>query len=217
MDAADLHAATCDIGGGMIFGHDAIRDWLAAWIEGITGRRTDTEVFVPEWDTPEVDAQRQPVWDVDARGQPVLDANGAPVQKVKKARLDVSFVDGAGRRCYADVAVTSAATTSAQNRAKRAGEDGAAARDMVRSKIAKYPPAKSPNTPMVPFVVEALGRVSPEAQGLLSALAPADKQLRSVALRRAKQTLSVLVQTRLADLLLSAEAGRAGTAAAPGP
>ena len=198
LDAGDLHAATCGVGGGLEFGHNAIRDWLAAWIEGFTGRSTDTEVHVPAWDVPVTDAQ----------GQPVLDDQGRP--KIKRARLDVAFIDGEGRRCYVDVAVTSAATTSAQNRAKRAGEDGAAAADMVRVKRSKYPASKAPNNPLVPFVVEALGRLSPEAQGLLNAIAPEDKALRSVALRRAKQTLSVLVQTRLADLLLDADVGRDG-------
>ena len=70
--------------------------------------------------------------------------------------------------------------------------------------------AKSPATPMVPFVVEALGRPSPEAHGLLGAVAPADKKVRSQVLRTAKQTLSVLVQTGLVELLLSAEPGRGG-------
>ena len=43
--------------------------------------------------------------------------------KVKLAKLDVAFIDSEGRRCYVDVAVTSAATSSAQNRAKRADND----------------------------------------------------------------------------------------------
>ena len=79
---------------------------------------------------------------------------------------------------------------------------------MVRSKRSKYPQHKSPATPMVPFVVEALGRLSPEAHALLATVAPADKKVRSQVLRTAKQTLSVLVQTGLAELLLSAEPGR---------
>ena len=57
-----------------------------------------------------------------------------------------------------------------------------------------------------------LDRLSPDAEELLRALAPMDKQTRSVVLRRAKQSLSVVIQTRLADLLLSAERSR-GTAA----
>ena len=99
------------------------------------------------------------------------------------------------------------ASRAAEN-AKRARTDGSAASDMVRSKRSKYPQAKSPTTPMVPFVVEALGRLSPEAHGLLATIAPADKKVRSQVLRTAKQTLSVLVQTGLAELLLSAEPGR---------
>ena len=102
----------------------------------------------------------------------------------------------------------SAATTSADNLARRERTDGSAASEMVRTKRSKYPAAKSPATPMVPFVVETLGRLSPEAHGLLGAVAPADKKVRSQVLRTAKQTLSVLVQTGLAELLLSAEPGR---------
>ena len=79
---------------------------------------------------------------------------------------------------------------------------------MVRTKRARYPAAKLPNNPMTPFVVEALGRLSPEAEGFLRAHAPADKAARSLVMRRTKQALSVLVQERLAELLLSAEAGR---------
>ena len=128
---------------------------------------------------------------------------------------DVAFFDGEGRRAYADVVVTSAATTSGPTLAKRASTDGAAAADAVRYKRTKYPPAKSPHTPLVPFAVEALGRLSQEAQGLLNGVAPADPKVRSQVLRTAKQTLSVLVQKRMAELLLSAEPGRGLSAPAP--
>ena len=188
----------CVVGGGVVQGHNAIRDWLAEWLERFTGRATSTEAFVSEWD-------REPRLD-PATGQPEVDESGNP--KVRRAKLDVAFFDGEGRRAFVDVVVTSAATSCAVNRAKRAGTDGAAAADAVRAKRSKYPAAKSPGTPLVPFAVEALGRLSPEAQGLLNAVAPADKQVRSQVLRSAKQTLSVLVQTRLAELLLSAERGR---------
>ena len=67
---------------------------------------------------------------------------------------------------------------------------------------------------MVPFAVEALGRLSLEAEDLLRSLSPVDKQTRSVVLRRAKQSLSVIIQTRLADLLLSAERFRGAAAPA---
>ena len=198
MDALDFHAGTCECGGGVIQRHNAIRDWLAAWLERFTGYATSTEAWVPAWNRTldEVDPETGEF-------------------KVAHARLDVAFFDGDGRRAYADVAVTSAGTTSAVNLTKRACTDGAAAADTVRSKRSKYPAARAPDTPMVPFVVEALGRLSPEAHGLLNATAPADKKVRSLVLRTAKQTLSVLVQTGLAELLLSAEPGRGRMAPAP--
>ena len=139
-------------------------------------------------------------------------ANQPASNKIEHARLDVSFIDGTGRRAYVDVAVTSAGTTRAAERAKRAATDGAAADDMVRTKRSRYPPHKNPGCSLVPFVVEALGRLSPDAEDLLRAVAPVDKQTRSVVLRRAKQSLSVVIQTRLADLLLSAERSRGAAA-----
>ena len=199
MDERDFHAATCDVGGKVVHGHNAIRDWLAAWLERFTGRAASTEPLVPAWNRPLV----------DAAGHPELDEQGRP--KAKLAKLDVAFFDGEGRRAYADVVVSSAATSCAAARAARASTNGAANADAVRAKRSKYPQAKSPNTPLVPFAVEALGRVSPEAHGLLNAVAPADKKVRSQVLRTAKQTLSVLVQTRLAELLLTAEPGRGCT------
>ena len=53
--------------------------------------------------------------------------------------------------------------------------------------------------------------MSPDAEDIRS-FAPVDKQTRSVVLRRAKQSLSVVIQTRLADLLLSAERSRGAAA-----
>jgi hypothetical protein len=158
-----------------------------------------TEEFVTGWDRPKDE----------------FDEHGAPV--IERARLDIAFVDAEGRRAYADIAVTSAATTSAENRSRRAAKDGVAAADMVRTKRSRYPAAKLPNCPLTPFVVEALGRLSPEAEGFLRSHAPEDKAERSLVLRRAKQALSVLVQERLAELLLSAEPGRLRGVPAPGP
>ena len=54
--------------------------------------------------------------------------------------------------------------------------------------------------------------MSPDAEDIRS-FAPVDKQTRSVVLRRAKQSLSVVVQTRLTDLL-SAERSRGAAALA---
>ena len=126
----------------------------------------------------------------------------------------MSFIVAAGRLAYVDVAVTSPGTSTAVARAKCAATDGAAAADMVRAKRARYPAHKNPGCPMVPFAVEALGRLSLEAEDLLRSLSPVDKQTRSVVLRRAKHSLAVVIQTRLADLLLSAERSRGAAAPA---
>ena len=194
MDARDFHAATCNVGGGVEYGHNRIRDWLREWLGERLGQQVPKEVHVQEWDKPVL----------DEHGQQELDDDGKP--KFKRAKLDAAFYDAQGRRAYVDVVVTSAATTNAADRAKRASTDGAAAADAVRGKRVRYPPAKLPNSPFTPFAFEALGRMSPEAEDLLRTYAPEDKAERSVVLRRAKQSLSVLVQTRLVELLLFAEA-----------
>ena len=203
MDARDFHAATCNVGGGVEYGHNRIRDWLCEWLGERLGQQVSKESHVSGWDKPML----------DDNGQQMLDEEGHP--KFHHAVLDAAFYDGQGRRAYVDVVVTSAATTSAADRAKGASTDGAAAADAVRGKKVKYPAAKLPNNPMTPFALEALGRMSPEAEDFLRAHAPEDKAERSLVLRRAKQSLSVLVQERLAELLLSAEAsGQVGRRAA---
>jgi len=155
-----------------------------------------------------------PVLD-DQRRQVTDPASGEPCTKIKHARLDVAFVDSEGRRSYIDVAVACASTESATDRARRAAKDGTAAADAVRGKHSRYKAEKSPATPLVPFVFEALGRVSPEAHALLRSLAPVDLANRSRVLRHALQSISVLVQTRLAEQLLSAESGRCMRVAPP--
>ena len=100
-----------------------------------------------------------------------------------------------------------AASSSATVRAARSGADGAAAAEAVRGKRARYRAHKNPACPLVPFVVESLGRVSDEALGLLRAVAPTSGPDRSLVLGSALQELSVLVQTRLAEQLSSAELG----------
>jgi len=189
------------VGGGVVFGHDSVVKWLAEWIERVTGRRTATEQWVSQWDDTEHAR--------DESGRLLYDsATGEPVVRVKHARLDVAFVDGESRRSFIDVAIVSASSSSSRLRAQRAATDGAAAADSVRGKRTKYPAEKAPELPMVPFVVEALGRVSDEAHTLLRSLAPsvnaAGAGVRSRVLRQALQSVSVLVQVRLAEQLLSA-------------
>ena len=66
-----------------------------------------------------------------------------------------------------------------------------------------------PGADLVPFALEALGRPGRDASRFLRSLAPVDPELRSVALGAAWQSLSVLLQTENAELLLSA-AGAGG-------
>ena len=97
-------------------------------------------------------------------------------------------------------------------RAARASDPGAAARDAVRAKRAKYRPERYPTALLIPFAVEALGRLSTEALGLIRSVVPSADAIghgnRSRAINQAQQSLSVLVQTRHSELLLSAEAAR---------
>ncbi len=58
---------------------------------------------------------------------------------------------------------------------------------------------------MVPFIIESLGRPSREAVAFLRAVAPADPAKRASVLAEAWQSISINTQTRLAELLISAE------------
>jgi len=185
LDARGHHAGYCSCGGGSVHGHDAIVRWLAAWLREWSGHPVATEQYVPQWDR--------------------LGADG---EVSERARLDVAFVDSEGRRAYADVAVTSAYSADPAVVSRRAREPGTAAKDMVGRKRDRYKPEAYPAAGLVPFVVESLGRISPEARALIRSVAPHDPSVRSSVIRAALQDLSVLVQTRLAEQLLSAEAGR---------
>lgn len=114
----------------------------------MTGLPAPTEQYVPAWDA--------------------HDAQGNVTQR---ARLDVAFVDSEGRRAFADVAVASAFSADPATVARRAKEAGTAAADMVALKRKRYTPEALPSVSLVPFVVESLGRVSPEARALIRSLA----------------------------------------------
>jgi hypothetical protein len=180
----------CHVGGGWERGHNQVRDWLAKWVTDQTGERADTEQFVPAWN------QRLRPTDAHPEGQ------------VRLARLDVSCTVH-GQRTHIDVAIATAASRTADSeRAARADEDGRAASQTVRAKQQRYPPNANPGEPLVPFVMEALGRPSDTAAAFLRALAPADKAQRAAVLAKAWQALSIIVQTRLAELYISAERPR---------
>jgi hypothetical protein len=167
-----------------------VRDWLGKWITEQTGEQADLEQFVPAW---------------NKRLKPTADC---PDGKLVLAKLDVSTV-AHGRRTHIDVAIPTAMTRSPGiERTARADEDGRAAAQMVRDKRERYPPDANPGEGLVAFVVEALGRPSAEAVAFLRALAPTDPAQRAVVLRSAWQAISIIINTRLAELHISAERPR---------
>ena len=175
LDQRCRHARVCKTGGGVVRRHDSIRDWLAKWIRDVTGRATLTEQFVPRWD-------RQ-----NDQGQLV------------RARLDVAFADAQGRRVYLDVAVSDPATPNVHELRQRANRNGAAAMREEDAKRLRYP-----GPDLTPFVLESLGRMGPSADAFLRAVVPKDMENRALVLGQARQSLSVLLQTGTAELVLSA-------------
>ena len=185
LDARALHAATCPSGPAATEGHNAIRDWLARWLQAVCGIAADTEQFEPRWD------YRKP--------------NGTREGKLIRARLDVVCTDHKGVRTFIDVVGTHAGGSGLLGEPElrmRAQEDGRAAHQAVVGKRCRYPPHKVPGCSLVPFAFEGLGRLSEEARGFLRAMTPSPASLGC-----AYQELSYLVQRRLAESLLSAGPG----------
>ena len=160
--------------------HNHVRDWLAGWIAEQTGQVVDTEQRVPRWDRMGNDGE------------------------MERARLDVAFQDTQARTVYADVAIVAASSESPALERMRAARDGAAAARAEDGKRLRYP---GPN--LIPFVVEKLGRPGADAVALLRSFAPSAPEERSHVLGYAWQTLSVIIQTEHAELLLSARRGPA--------
>ena len=178
--------ARCDVGGAVLRFHHQLRDYLAGLVALHTGAPTLTEQVVAAWN----------------RVEPPSPA--FPQGRTKLARLDVSgFV--AGRRTHIDVGYRSAATDDQEELYRRAVDDGRAASCYVKEKRRRYPPQDNPGEGLVPFIFETLGRPSREAGTFLRALAPAEQSKRSSMLAEAWQSISIITQTRLAEILISAE------------
>ena len=168
----------CEVGGGVNHRHNRIRDWLAGLVADWTGQVVETEQYVLRWDR-------------------VVRVNG--VDEIERARLDVAFIDRHARRVYIDVVVPTAASTNPELVRARAARAGAAAAKAEDTKRLRYPGPE-----LAPFAVEALGRPGDDAIAVLRSVAPADLEERSVALGAAWQSLSVILQTENAELLMSA-------------
>ena len=125
--------------------------------------------------------------------------------EVKHAMLDVAFHDDEGTQGYVDVAYSNACSQDAAETLRAARTAGRAASEREEHKRKRSPPAANPHAELIPFVVEARGRLGAEALPFLRQHAPAEEPLRSAALARATREISIITQRGLAALLLAGE------------
>ena len=165
----------------------------------------DHEQHVPEWD--KLVQAKCPVTG-RLQWKTVQTANG-PVQErvmeLRQAKLDVAFRDDEGALGYVDVAYTNAASFDAAATLRAARTPGKSASEREDHKRKRYPPADNPHCELVPFVVEARGRLGAEVLPFLRQHAPAEEPLRSAVLARATREISIITKRGLAALLLAAE------------
>ena len=145
------------------------------------GQECTTEQYVPKWDRVK-------------RGR-------SGHEEVERARLDVVF-NGTAGPVYIDIAVTEAAAAGGHTSTDRARNDGAAALHEEKEKHRRYP-----GPDLVPFVLEANGRLGEEAELLLRSVAPLDPSERAAEISAAKRSLSTLLQLGNAEIVLSAQGG----------
>ena len=205
-DAKGVHQQLCNVGGGVDRRHNSVRDWLRTWLVTVCRvPSAEVEQHVPEWDKwvqarcPVTNVLR--VRRVQREGAEVVE----PVTVLKRAVLDVAFRDDEGAMVYVDVAYTNASSEDAAASLRAARTAGKAASEREDAKRRRYPPAANPHAELVPFVLEARGRLGAEVLPFLRQHAPAEEPLRSAALARATRELSILTQRGLASLLLAAE------------
>ena len=104
-----------------------------------------------------------------------------------------------------DVAYTNAVSSDAAATLRAARTPGKAASEREEHKRKRYPPELNPHAALIPFVVEARGRLGGEVLPFLRQHAPAEEPRRSAVLARALHDISIITQQGLAALLLAAE------------
>ena len=161
--------------------HDRIRDWLAKWLSKMLNKQAATEQYVPKWDR----------WRANSHG----------VAELERARLDVVF-QGLTGPVYIDVAIVEAGAGSPHARRLRSKHDGEAAAHEEDDKR-----KRDPGPDLVPFVLEAGGRLREAAETLIRSGAPKDPVERAAAVASAKRTLSSLLQLGNAEVVIGAERG----------
>ena len=131
-----------------------MRDWLARWVLPSVGScgvwSYALKQRVVQWDRPGDEAEGR-------RG--------------KLAILDVAFTSQSGQLTFVEVTVSSAGAGSPAELARRSATPEAHLADTVEAKLRRYPPTDYPSAGFVPFAIGALGRLSPEASGLIASLA----------------------------------------------
>ena len=160
-DTRGTHQQLCNVGGGVARRHNSLRDWVERWLLRVGHLPSvNHEQHVPEWD--EWVPAKDPV-----TGAPVFhsvpDGAGGFRQEramvLEQAVLDVSFCDDEGTEGYVDVSYANACSTSAAATLRAARTAGKAASEREDHKRKRYPPEKHPHAELVPFVVEARGRL----------------------------------------------------------
>ena len=206
-DAKMVHAQVCNIGGGVDRRHNSLRDWVRTWLLTVCHVPwADTEQHVAEWDRWVPAKCALTGARVTRTVQTAAGAVQEPVKVLEQARLDVGFRDEQGNLGYVDVSYANASTTGDPATVlARAHTAGKAASEREDAKRKRYPPALNPHVALIPFVVEARGRLGAEVLPFLRQHAPADPVLRSAVLARATRELSIITQRGLAALLLAAE------------
>jgi len=160
--------------------HNGLRDFTASFHPKVTGYAAASEQRVVAWDR------------INPR-----------TGLLEEARLDVCTRDSAsGRTVYVDTMVTCAHSGYAPRQQARAGRDGVAAADGVRSKRRRYPPHGGE---LVPLVFEAAGRPAEETVAWVRSWGlELDDADRSKVIRYAWQQYSTVLQSGNAEMILSA-------------
>ena len=193
LDLRGNHARGCEVGGVVLKFHNLVRDWLAGTLE--------------RWHpgVPVLTEQRVAAWDYQLPPPP----NARPGERppIHEATLDIRIPapGGRGRLINVDVGFADPYTVDVAELRLRAQKPGRAAAAYVYHKHQTYPAWRNPTEDLVPFILESFGNPSVKAVNFLRHMAPADRGLRSLELRRAYRELSCLTQQRLAHLLRSAE------------
>ena len=145
LDAEGIHEDLCNIGGGVLRRHNAIRSWLAYRLRELTSARIAEERAWP------------------ALNRRLPPSNSHPNGRLEEARIDIVVQEEADTELL-DVVVASIATTDPQEMARRATEPGRAARQAANRKRKRY------EGQVRPFALEDTGRLHPQASRLLRRL-----------------------------------------------